>query len=182
MEPFLDTPFHTACRGVSYLGEFHRAESKLQKEDPLEKIYLSQHPLQPFMATKSAMGPLLRLAHHRGASEFAITARRTLTTRSTALHQSCALIRPSISQCPRSSLQQAFRRSYADTKQQKYFRKSRITFRWLWRVVYIGAIGGVGYLGYTIYLLRTPSEQLEADPTKKTLVILGTICQSEAGA
>ncbi len=28
-------------------------------------------------------------------------------------------------------------------------------------------------MGYTIYLLRTPQEQLEADPNKKTLVILG---------
>lgn len=39
--------------------------------------------------------------------------------------------------------------------------------------MYLGAIGGLGYMGYTIYLLRTPQEQLEADPTKKTLVILG---------
>ena len=37
----------------------------------------------------------------------------------------------------------------------------------------MGAIGSIGYLGYTIYLLRSPSEQLEADPTKKNLVILG---------
>lgn len=121
------------------------------------------------------MRPLLRLACQKGASEIAITARRTLTTRSTALHQSRALIRPSsIPQCPRSSLQRTFRRSYADTKPQRYFRRSRATLRWLWRAVYLGAIGSVGYLGYTIYLLRTPSEQLEADPTKKTLVILGT--------
>jgi len=28
-------------------------------------------------------------------------------------------------------------------------------------------------MGYTIYLLRTPQEQLEADPGKKTLVVLG---------
>lgn len=41
--------------------------------------------------------------------------------------------------------------------------------------MYLGAIGGLGYMGYTIYLLRTPHEQLEADPTKKTLVILGML-------
>ena len=134
------------------------------------------------MATNPAMRPLLRLACQKGASEFAITARRTLTTRSTALHQSRALIRPSfIPQCPRSSLQRTFRRSYADTKPQRYFRRSRTTLRWLWRAVYLGAIGSVGYLGYTIYLLRTPSEQLEADSTKKTLVILGMTYQLEAG-
>ena len=127
------------------------------------------------MSTNPAMRSLLKLAHQKGASKLGITARRTLTTRSTALHQSPAQIRPSISQYPRSSLQQSFRRSYADIKPQKYFRRSRVTLRWLWRVVYLGAIGGVGYLGYTIYLLRTPSEQLEADPTKKTLVILGML-------
>lgn len=148
------------------------------------QIYLSlfPNPSTPFMAINAAMRPLLRLPHQKGASEFATTARRTLTTHSTALHQSRTLIRLSIiPQCPRSSQQQSFRRSYADAKPQKYFRRSRITLRWLWRAVYLGAIGSVGYLGYTIYLLRTPSEQLEADPTKKTLVILGTTYQLEVG-
>ena len=41
----------------------------------------------------------------------------------------------------------------------------------------MGVIGFLGYTGYTIYLLRTPSEQEEADPSKKTLVILG-MCPS----
>ena len=119
------------------------------------------------------MRPLLKLAHHKGASEVVVTARRTVTTRSAALHQARALIRPSVSQYPKSFLQQSFRRSYADTKPSTSFRRSRLTLRWLWRAVYLGTIGGVGYLGYTIYQLRTPPEQLEADPTKKTLVILG---------
>lgn len=133
------------------------------------------------MATNTSMRPLLRLSRQWGASEAFITARRTLTTPSTALHQSRALIRPCISEYPRSSLQQAFRRSYADTKPQTYFRRSRVTLRWLWRAVYLGTIGGIGYLGYTIYLLRTPPEQLEADPTKKNLVILGIYHQLKAG-
>ena len=120
-----------------------------------------------------AMRPLLRLSCHKGASEAGITARRTLTTRFTALHRPPALIRPSISEYRRSSLQQPFRRSYADNKPQTYFRRSRVILKWLWRAVWLGTIGGVGYLGYTIYLLRTPPEQLEPDPTKKTLVILG---------
>lgn len=149
------------------------------------KINLSPFHSQlslPFMATSTAMRPLLTLARQRGASEAVITARRTLTTRSAALHQSRALIRPCISEYPKSSLQQAFRRSYADTKPQTYFRRSRVTLRWLWRAVYLGTIGGIGYLGYTIYLLRTPPEQLEADPTKKNLVILGIYHQLEAGS
>lgn len=125
------------------------------------------------MTTNFAMRPLLRLAQQKAASETIITARRTLTTRSVALHHPPAQIRQSISKYPRSSIQQHFRRSYADTKPQPYFRRSRVVLRWVWRAVYLGAIGGVGYLGYTIYLLRTPPEQLEADPSKKNLVILG---------
>lgn len=38
----------------------------------------------------------------------------------------------------------------------------------------LGLLGGTGYLGYSIYLLRHPEEQLEPDPSKKTLVILGS--------
>ena len=125
------------------------------------------------MATNFAMRPLLRLAQQKAASETVITARRTLTTCSVALHHPPAQIRQSISKYPRSSIQQQFRRSYADTKPQPYFRRSRFVLRWVWRAVYLGAIGGVGYLGYTIYLLRTPPEQLVADPSKKNLVILG---------
>lgn len=40
-------------------------------------------------------------------------------------------------------------------------------------MTYLSAIGGVGYLGYVIYLLRNPNEQFNPDPSKKTLVILG---------
>ncbi|KAL6721723.1 NADH:ubiquinone oxidoreductase [Lecanora helva] len=40
--------------------------------------------------------------------------------------------------------------------------------------MYLSAIGGLVYMGYGIYLLRTPQEQLQPDPTKKNLVILGT--------
>ena len=125
------------------------------------------------MATNLAMITIMSLSHHKADSETVITARRTLTTRSVALHHPPAQIRQSISKYPRSSIQQQFRRSYADTKPQPYFRRSRFVLRWVWRAVYLGAIGGVGYLGYTIYLLRTPPEQLEADPSKKNLVILG---------
>ena len=125
------------------------------------------------MATNFAMRPLLRSAHQKAASKTLITARRSLTTRSVALHHPPAQIRQPISKYPRSLILQQFRRSYADTKPQPYFRRSRFVLRWVWRAIYLGAIGGVGYLGYTIYLLRTPPEQLEADPSKKNLVILG---------
>ena len=48
-------------------------------------------------------------------------------------------------------------------------------FRWTWRVVYLSAIAGTGFIAYEIYLLRTPNEQFEPDPSKKTLVILGKV-------
>ena len=34
-------------------------------------------------------------------------------------------------------------------------------------------------MGYGIYLLRTPQEQVEADPNKKTLVVLGGLPKIE---
>jgi hypothetical protein len=80
---------------------------------------------------------------------------------------------------PRSTLQLAFRRSYASdapearlspaAKPKKRFR----ILRWLWRITYLSALGFLGYVGYQIWYLRNPTEQFEPDPKKKTLVILG---------
>ncbi len=80
---------------------------------------------------------------------------------------------------PRAALQQSFRRTYADapsvtlsppaTKPKRRFR----FFRWLWRITYLSALGGAAWFAYSIYDLRNPADQMEPDPTKKTLVILG---------
>ena len=88
-----------------------------------------------------------------------------------SLKCSSAQIRPCFS---RWKLQQSFRRSYADSLPPKPRRRAGF-FRWTWRLTYLSALGGIGYLGYTIYLLRTPQEQFEPDPSKKTLVILGML-------
>ena len=66
-----------------------------------------------------------------------------------------------------------FRRSYADVAPLKPKKKRAGFFRWTWRFIYLSTIGGVGYLAFTIYLLRTPSEQVDPSPSKKTLIILG---------
>jgi hypothetical protein len=44
---------------------------------------------------------------------------------------------------------------------------------WSWRLTYMSALAGAGYVAYGIYEMRTPSDQPEPDPSKKTLVILG---------
>ncbi|KAK0630823.1 hypothetical protein B0T17DRAFT_590217 [Bombardia bombarda] len=69
------------------------------------------------------------------------------------------------------------RRGYADEaapvtapKKPRRFR----TLRWLWRLPYLSAIAGVVYIGYGIYQDRHPDPQTDPDPSKKTLVILGT--------
>lgn len=72
----------------------------------------------------------------------------------------------------KNSLQQSFRRSYADVAPVKKRRKFR-WFRWLWRLTYLSTITGAGYLAYGVYELRHPDDQLEPDPSKKNLVILG---------
>ncbi|KAK0661242.1 putative external mitochondrial NADH-ubiquinone oxidoreductase 1 precursor [Cercophora samala] len=70
-----------------------------------------------------------------------------------------------------------FRRGYADqvTPSPEPPKKRRFrTLRWAWRLGYLSAIAGVAYIGYGIYEDRHPEPQTEPDPTKKTLVILGT--------
>lgn len=48
-------------------------------------------------------------------------------------------------------------------------------FRWTWRLAYLSVLGGIGYVGYVIYQDRHPDPQKEADPNKKTLVVLGKL-------
>lgn len=127
------------------------------------------------MASKRTMKPLQRLAYCKTAPSFTATAaRRTIYTSHdpATLHQACAQIKPTLS---RPILQHSFRRSYADAVAPKTKTRGKKFLRWTWRLTYLSAIGGIVYMGYGIYLLRTPQEQLEADPTKKTLVILGIV-------
>ncbi|KAK3302257.1 pyridine nucleotide-disulfide oxidoreductase-domain-containing protein [Chaetomium strumarium] len=54
-------------------------------------------------------------------------------------------------------------------------RRSRFrVLRWTWRLGYLSALAGVGYIGYGVYQDRHPEPQVDPDPSKKTLVILGT--------
>ena len=67
-----------------------------------------------------------------------------------------------------------FRRSYADQAPVPAPKKKRAGFfRWTWRFTQLGLIGGSGYLVWSIYTWRNPNDQIQPDPSKKTLVVLG---------
>ncbi|KAF2863173.1 FAD/NAD(P)-binding domain-containing protein [Piedraia hortae CBS 480.64] len=51
---------------------------------------------------------------------------------------------------------------------------ARSSLRWTWRATYLSAIGAAIYTGYHVWSMRTPRDQLPPDPSKKTLVVLGT--------
>lgn len=68
----------------------------------------------------------------------------------------------------------AFRRAYSDEAPKPKPGKLRRTFRWVWRLTYLSILGTLGYTAYVIYDDRNPGEQVVPDPSKKTLVILGT--------
>ncbi len=91
-----------------------------------------------------------------------------------------ALARPTLRTATKTSfVARQSRRAYADaaappaaTKAAPKKRRFRL-FRWIWRLTYISVIGGAAYISYGIYQDRNPEPQTEADPTKKTLVVLG---------
>ena len=122
------------------------------------------------MATKAVLGRPLWMTSKKAPSAIATSARRTYTSSQRPIN-SCTPFRPTV---PKSELQQSFRRSYAESVSPVTKRRGRGFFRWTWRFTYLSALGGLAYLSYTIYSIRTPQEQFEPDPSKKTLVILGT--------
>lgn len=71
-------------------------------------------------------------------------------------------------------LRQSFRRHQSsETPKPKPRGVIRSMLVWSWRGLYLSALGGLVYLGYGIWIMRHPIEQMEPDPNKKTLVILG---------
>ncbi len=126
------------------------------------------------------MRPFLRL----GVSSAGINgaARRSFMTSTFA-----RVARPSSQNLlPKSKLRGSFRRGYAEQKvgapvaelaPAKKPRRFR-ALRWIWRATYLSLLGGVGYMAYTVYDLRHPVEQIEPDPNKQNLVILGEYPES----
>ena len=73
------------------------------------------------------------------------------------------------------TVQRSGRRSYADASPAPKPKRRAGVFRWMWRLTLLSGAGIVGTLGYSIYSQRHPVEQFDPDPSKKTLVILGTL-------
>lgn len=118
--------------------------------------------MRPLAALRPAMAVSQLVAKRSFVSS---TAKLTFTTRAPVRIQ-------------REGLRQEFRR-YASggpevTLSPTPKPKKRFRFlRFLWRVTYLGVIGGTAYGLYAIYQNRHPGEQADPDPTKKTLVVLG---------
>ncbi|CAN6600166.1 external alternative NADH-ubiquinone oxidoreductase, mitochondrial [Trichomonascus vanleenenianus] len=96
------------------------------------------------------------------------------STKATAPKPPMAPIPPKTPQQPE---QPKFKGSEEGSKKEGDWSSSR-TLRYLkvaWRVTYLSALAGVAYTSYSIYQTRHPVEnQLPQDPSKKTLVILGS--------
>jgi NADH:ubiquinone reductase (non-electrogenic) len=71
------------------------------------------------------------------------------------------------------ALRQSIRRASSDTIPPKVKRGGFRILRWTWRLTYLSAIAGLGYVGYGIYEMRNPEDQPDPHPSKKTLVVLG---------
>lgn len=83
--------------------------------------------------------------------------------------------RPGVAPKINASARLAFRRAYADQAPKPKPGAIRRTFRWVWRLSYLSVGGLLGYTTWVIYQDRHPQPQYEADPSKKTLVILGEL-------
>ncbi|KAK5080151.1 NADH:ubiquinone oxidoreductase [Exophiala xenobiotica] len=111
------------------------------------------------------------------------SSRSFISVAARGLRQSPAAKRPLTAQLQRSAIRQPFRRQYADNKAPEVTLspaaaakpKRRWRFlRTLWRITYLSVLGTIGWTAWTVYDLRNPNDQFEPDPSKKTLVILGS--------
>ena len=121
------------------------------------------------MASKAVVRPLAAAIGFRQS----IATPRSFAT----IPQRSQLLRQRAVELPKQRLQQTFqRRGYAEVSpetQRVVKRRSWRFLKWTWRITYLSALGGLAYVGFQIYENRTPADQAEPDPSKKTLVVLG---------
>ncbi|KAL2005489.1 hypothetical protein VTN00DRAFT_2700 [Thermoascus crustaceus] len=105
--------------------------------------------------------------------QLASLSRRSLTSSRSQVLRAAQPLRASA--LSRQSFQRSFRRTYADASSEaRKPGKAVRALKWLWRLTWLSGLGLTGALGYSIYEQRHPVEQFQPDPSKKTLVILGT--------
>ncbi|KAH6693725.1 hypothetical protein F5X68DRAFT_199593 [Plectosphaerella plurivora] len=128
------------------------------------------------MASPARAGTLLRAAQpvQRLSGASSTVARRSLATYTKKTSPLAAAASPRQNARPSTTLMRQCMRAYADAAPKPKPGKLRTTAKWLWRLTYLSIIGTVGFIGYTVYEDRNPTPQTAADPTKKTLVVLGT--------
>ncbi|KAK3399286.1 hypothetical protein B0T20DRAFT_196662 [Sordaria brevicollis] len=102
-----------------------------------------------------------------------------LQTQAVSRLLSSAPRRALISESRQVAVTQQIRRAHTETpapalpeppKERRRFRK----LRWLWRAPLLASLAGIAYVGWGVYEERNPGPQVEPDPSKKTLVVLGT--------
>jgi NADH:ubiquinone reductase (non-electrogenic) len=87
--------------------------------------------------------------------------------------------RPSLIASPVQSqiaLRQSVRQQSSLTPDKQQVKRGGFrVLRWTWRLTWVSALAGLAYVGYGIYETRNPVDQPPPDPSKKTLVVLGTL-------
>ncbi|KAK4504840.1 hypothetical protein PRZ48_002803 [Zasmidium cellare] len=122
------------------------------------------------MASKAAARPLAAVSASIGLKRGFATAQRSFDK--TPFQQPLRAGK----KLDQQQLRAGFRRGFAEKLPNKEQVKKRSwgVLRWTWRLTYLSVLGGLGYTAYGIWQNRNPVEQQEPDPSKKTLVVLGT--------
>lgn len=101
----------------------------------------------------------------------------TNTASSLRASRTASTLRPRVASSANVALSRQIVRSYASQAPEEVVKPRKSSFRplrWAFRFVYLSVLGGVAYIGYEIYQDHNPPPQVPQDPSKKTLVILGT--------
>lgn len=127
------------------------------------------------MASKAAARPLAQLTAaigFRNIAQRGFASQTQFPVRANVRVRAAAAVATSTRQ---SLLRASFRRGIADQVPSPAPKKrSWSLLRWTWRLTYLSVLGGLVYIGYGISVNRRPLDQDEPDPSKKTLVVLGT--------
>lgn len=121
--------------------------------------------MRPFAAAN-----LLSQVHHASRRAYTSTSSSTINRPSLIANRAQWASRPT--QC-QIALRQSIRQQSTAAPAPKPRKRFRF-LRWTWRLTYLSTIAGLAYVGYGIYEMRHPEDQPLPDPSKKTLVVLGT--------